>query len=106
MRAGRLRHRVSIEQFSATTDEVGDPVETWTPVDTVWANVLPISGREFFASKQVNAETTHRVFMRYRAALTANHRLVFQGRVLDISAPPINIGERNIELEIHCTEVS
>lgn len=103
MRAGRLRHRVTIEQVSEDVDSAGGPIKEWTSINTVWANVRPVRGREFSGAAQVTAEVTHRVFMRYLANLTSADRLVFEGRVFDIESV-INIDERNVELEILCTE--
>ena len=52
MRAGSLRHRVTIQRYELVVDEYGGPLrrESWKDVATVWASVEAVSGREFFAS--------------------------------------------------------
>jgi SPP1 family predicted phage head-tail adaptor len=104
MQAGRLRHRVTIQQEAVIKGALGGQAKSWVDVVTVWEAVEPIRGREFFAAQQVNSEVTHRVTIRYRTGVTAKMRLVFQGRVLDISAPPIDVEERHRDLQLMCIE--
>ena len=58
MRAGSLRHRVTIQRYELVVDEYGAPLrrESWKDVATVWASVDAVSGREFFAPHQVQAD--------------------------------------------------
>lgn len=49
MQAGRLRHRVTILNFTSFRDTTGQPVEEWQEGKTIWAEVLGISGRPFCA---------------------------------------------------------
>lgn len=104
--AGKLRHRIVIEQPTKTRDPYGAEVETWTPFATVWAAVEPLRGREFFAAQQVNAEVTHRVTLRYIPGVIRAMRVTFKGRILDMVSPPINVDERNQELQLMCVEVA
>lgn len=103
MRAGKLRHRVTVESLTATDDAYGAPVETWVANSTRWAEVRPLQGRERWAVQQVNAEVTHEVRMRYFPGLQATMRIKHKGRVLTILAP-INTDERNKELVLPCKE--
>ena len=49
MRAGTLRKRVTIQQPSeGSADPLNEKPMTWGDVATVWASVLPQSGREFY----------------------------------------------------------
>ena len=50
MHAGLLNQRVTIEQRSASVDTLGQGVETWSTVATVWAQAEPLAGREFLAA--------------------------------------------------------
>ena len=47
MRAGRLRHRVTIQSITEAADTYGDIAGTPTNGDIVWASVEPLVGREF-----------------------------------------------------------
>ena len=55
---------------------------------------------------QVNDEVTHIVKMRYLAGFTpVRHRLVLEGRVLNILAV-LDIEERHREMQVHCKELA
>ncbi|MCW2485941.1 phage head closure protein [Candidatus Symbiopectobacterium sp. NZEC127] len=108
MRIGRLRHRVTIQNFTTTRDDSGQPIKTWFDAATAWAEVAPISGRELVASGAVSAEATIRVWMRYRSDVSAASRLLalngpFKGLTLDIIGPPIPDGKCT-RLEILCKQ--
>lgn len=103
MRAGDLRHQIEIQRYTETSNDFGEVIEAWNTINTVKANITPLSGKEYYASKQVNAETTHQVFIRYISGLKPADRVVFNGRVFNILSI-INYKEKNISLELLCTE--
>lgn len=103
MRAGRLRHRVTIQENVGSENNFGETVDDWQAVTTRWAAVDPLRGRERFEAQQISAEVSHRVTMRYFADLTPTMRLVYDGRVLEIEAV-IDVEERGRELELLCRE--
>ena len=104
MRAGRLRKRLTIQQpTEGSADPLGEKPMTWSDVASVWAEVLPQSGREFYRAQQIHAELSHAISIRYRAGLTPRMRLVLEGRPLNVVAI-INVEERNRELLLYCAE--
>ena len=104
MRAGQLRHLVTIESRSATPDTYGEPAQTWSTLHANQpASIEPLSGRELIAAQAVQSDVTHRVRMRYVAGVETKHRIAFGSRVFDIRAIR-NIDERGIEWEMLCTE--
>lgn len=106
MRAGTLRHRVTIQRQEIVFGKFGAPLhdKVWENVATVWASLEAMSGREFFASQQAQSEVTQRIRIRYRADVTADMRVIHNGRVFNIVAPlPDNRGR---ELVLMCREVS
>jgi len=103
MRAGRMRHRVTIQQQSTTQDTYGQPANTWADVATVWAAVEPIRGKEYFDASQDNAETTTRVRMRYRSGITQDMRISFDSRLYNIQSI-IRPREIHHEMELMCSE--
>ncbi|MEQ7870744.1 phage head closure protein [Chromohalobacter salexigens] len=109
MRAGRLRQRVTLMRpVEGAKDQYGQPTSTFEAVDTVWASVEPIRGREFFAAQQVNSETTTRIRIRYRreyAGVDVNEwRIEYEGRTYEIDGPPIDTDARHTQLEFMCHE--
>lgn len=106
MRAGSLRHRVMLQRQPVVVDDYGGAVKDapWEDVATVWASLEAVSGREFFASQQVQSEVTHKITIRFRPGVAADMRIVYGGRVFGIVAPlPDNRGTR---LVLMCREVS
>ncbi len=105
MQAGRLRHRITIQEPVTARNGFNEAITTWVTVATVWASVEPISGREFFAAEHVQSEITHRIRVRYRAGIAPTMRVVFNGRYLMIESV-INYGERNTDLQLMCREMA
>ncbi|QNN24338.1 phage head closure protein [Planctomycetales bacterium ZRK34] len=101
--AGILKHRVELWQPVTSTNTYGEDEITHKRIDTVYAQVQPLSGRERFYAQQVSAEITHRVTMRYRSDVDSSWRLVFKNRTLNIDSV-INIDEANRWLELVCKE--
>lgn len=108
MRAGKMRHRVTIRTFTTSRSPSGQVIEQWEDGATIWAEVKGISGREIIASGREIAESTVRVWMRYRADITAANKLnvltgPFAGSTLNISGPPIPDTDMT-HLEILCKQ--
>ena len=106
MYSGALRHVVTIQRNAPTLDSYGEESENWGFYAKRRASVKPIRGREYFTSKEVASEVTHRIVMRYDdklGALTAKDRILFESRVFDI-ASIMNFEERNRMLEIMAVE--
>lgn len=104
MEAGKLRHRVTIQQFVAGSPQqlpIGEPDVAWTDLMTVWASVEPLKGRELLLAQQIQSEIDVRIRMRYRSGVTATMRATFNGVSYDILAV-IDAEIRNAELELMC----
>lgn len=79
--AGMLRSRVTIQQRSAGTDAIGQPLTTWTDLATVWADIRTTSGlsslrAERVVADQMTSEAAYSVRIRWRADVTASMRVV------------------------------
>jgi SPP1 family predicted phage head-tail adaptor len=103
MEAGRLDKRVTIQSQASTRNSIGEPVQTWSDVATIWASVEPVQGREFWAQQQVQSEVTTRVRIRYREGVTASMRVLYGSRVYDIRSV-IDPKERHEEMQLMCSE--
>ena len=105
MEAGRLRHRVTIQEKVVTRDTFGEEVITWTDVATVWGSVEPMRGREFMEGRQVEAEVSTRIRIRYFPdGVEPEDRVSYDGRVFDILAV-IEVEERHREMQLMCREI-
>ncbi|MBD9642921.1 phage head closure protein [Pantoea sp. PNT02] len=106
MQAGRLRHKVKIQNFSTIRLPSGQPDKVWVDGMTVWAEVKGISGRELMSAGAEKPEATIRVRIRFRTDVTAASRLVcitgpFKGKVLEVNGEPIPDAKAS-QLELLC----
>lgn len=83
--AGRLRHRVRIEQLEDLLDSNGETIQdpntgevarAWIEVATVWAAIEPLSAKEFIASQANQSQIAARMVFRFRPGMNAAMRLV------------------------------
>ena len=87
MRAGQLRHRVTIQKpTEGTPNDYGETLDTWSDVATVHASVIMQAAREAFEAAQVQPEGTVEVIVRYRSDLTSEKRFKFGDRLLYIDS--------------------
>lgn len=103
MNVGKMRHRITFQRQTEEKDRLGGYEEDWIDVNTTWAQVSPVSGKEYFS--QVRETTvTHRIYCRYRPGITPRLRIIYAGRTFRIISV-INWEERNEGLTIMCEEL-
>lgn len=110
MGAGELRNYVSIQKPTVTQNSYGEQVVSWTTDSKCWADISPLSGREYFSAQQVQSGVTHRVRIWYQTlsastAIGPKCRIRFGSRYFNIGSV-INLKERNIYLDLMCVESS
>lgn len=92
MQAGKLRHRIDIEEKTAPRDpvtgEYGEPVwvKRWEKCP---ARFVPLSARDLVAAKAAQSEATGRMVIRYRAGVLPTMRIVYRGEIYSIEGPPL-----------------
>jgi SPP1 family predicted phage head-tail adaptor len=84
--AGQLRHRVTIEDLSVTQDNIGIITESWQEVATVWAEIRPMSGREFIAANAIQAGVTTKITIRHMDGINAKMRVRHKDTLYNIKA--------------------
>lgn len=104
MRAGRLRQLITIQSRTEVKGAAGGRSYTWATFATVRAEVAGISGREYLAAQQIQAEITHRVLIRYLSGVKAEMRILWGTRTLEILTVLESSG-RNTELTLMCKEL-
>ena len=104
MKAGQLDQRVTVERFSRTEDELGQPIESWAPLFTCWAAVEPLVGREYLAAQAAVSEVTARIRMRFRPWMTAQDRVIHNGTTYNIVSL-IDVRSEGRELHLMCRAV-
>lgn len=103
MRAGRLRHRVTIQNKSVVHDSFGEETIIWTTLATVWGQIEAAGGRESVEERQAEAERTVRMTMRYRSDVRPEMRATWSGHTYDIRAV-LDAEGRGREMMLICEE--
>ena len=101
MKSGDLNQRISVERFTSTQDELGQPIEAWAPLFTCWAAVEPLTGREYLAAQAAVSEVTAKIRMRFRPWMTAEDRVIHDGTIYQIESV-IDVRSENRELVLMC----
>jgi SPP1 family predicted phage head-tail adaptor len=101
MRSGALRHRVLLQSRVETQDATGDPVVTWSDVATVWAEILPLSGREVRVENTILAEVNMKIRIRFYPGVIPKMRAVHEGVNYDITYVQ-NMAQMDRELVLWC----
>lgn len=103
MNIGKLRHRITLLKQVNTVNDYGAAVTMWKNVATVWADVRPLSGREYFSAQQVQSEITTQIWLRHLDGIKPSMRVKLGKRFLEIVAV-LNTQERNVSLQLMCKE--
>lgn len=106
MNAGELNKRVVIEIAQSTTDDVGQEVEAWIPLHTVWAKIETLRGQEQALAAGLAGSYDTRITIRWSPfidAITAKWRIRYpvrgQNIVFDLkSVPPVPDDKGFLEL--------
>lgn len=106
MRAGKLRHRVKVQEAARTQNSRGEVTLSYMTGTPVWAEVSPLSGTELERAGQIASEATHQVRMRHFDGLDSAKRILFGTRTFEIVEPPRNTDERDVELVLLCKEIA
>lgn len=103
MRAGKLDRSIKIQAFTSTVDDYGTPVEAWTDVAEVRAQIIEASTEEYQRAYGEGGNTSIIFRTRWRDGITTDQRVVYDGRNLNIRETK-EIGRRK-GLELRCEEV-
>ena len=101
--AGKYDQRVTFQQKAVTRNGLGEEVVTWTDVCTIWAEAIPLRGREFYAANQTQQVVDVRFRIRARSGLSNDMRLLWKTQPYDITGLIPGTGPYAGTLEIMAT---
>lgn len=104
MRIGALRHWVVIQQLARTLDGSGNTVEAWSDFASVYAEVAPLSAREFVAGQAVQSGVDTRITIRYLAGVRPTMRILHDGRLFNIQGVLSDTASGREYLTLPCSE--
>ena len=85
--AGGLEQRVTVQRPEVDVDDSGEAsVVRWIEVATVWAEIKPLSGREWLASAEFRPGVTTRIRIRWLEGVNASMRVLHGATVYGIDA--------------------
>lgn len=85
--AGKLRHKVSIQQNIETQQSDGSMVPSWVDVyPKLYAEIAPLSAREFLASGTQEMGIQTRITIRYKKNIKAKMRLLHGDTIYNIES--------------------
>jgi len=102
---GELCHRVTLQRKATEEDRnaLNEDLREWVDVQTVWAKVEELDGREFWQGEQSRAEISHNVTIRYYPGVRNEWRLQWGERVLHIASIGNPDGVKEF-LKLRCSE--
>jgi SPP1 family predicted phage head-tail adaptor len=103
MRAGKLRHVVTIKSKTVTQDSYNQEIITWTEVATVRAAIETPTGNEYLDVESKGASISHKVTIRYYRSLAPTMIVVWGSRTFEIIA--VLDDNQNRETLLMCNEV-
>ena len=84
LRAGDLDQRVQLEHRISSPDGGGGYETSWSPIGSIWAKVEPLGASESLIAQQSESVVRYQVWVRWRPDLSADMRLIWRGKTLDI----------------------
>lgn len=105
MQAGKLRHRISLQKpVKVQSPTTGAIVNSWQEVTTLWADIAPLSAREFVAAQATQSQVTARITIRFRNDVTAKHRIVHGQKIFNIEGVLADDKSGRDYLTLPCSE--
>lgn len=102
---GRLGHRIALQQRAAgVTPSLGEPSGAWATVVEVWAQAIPLTSREFFASGQMQQTLDVRFIINWRAGVSGSWRVLWRGEPYDLVGEPVDVDASRTFLELRCVK--
>lgn len=99
MDPGKLNKRITFQLQDLDSED-----EDWKDIATTWANINPISGKEYYSAETINSDLTHKIRLRYRKEITPDMRVIYNDRIFYIISV-INEYEKNTMLQLMCREL-
>ena len=84
MQAGRLKHRITIQQQIKSQNAMHEWITTYEDWATIWASIEPNRGRMYFEAKQANSEVEGRIIIRYRKGVLPTMRVTYGDKIFNI----------------------
>jgi SPP1 family predicted phage head-tail adaptor len=85
LKAGNLRHRVTLEQQVTEDNSSGETGVFWNYVTTLWASIDALSVREMLLAQQVQSQVSTKIVIRKYPGIDATYRIRHNGVIYNIA---------------------
>lgn len=85
MQINKFDRKITIFSRVQTQNDYGEMILTDSLKAMVWANVVPIGGKETWMASQIVPEAKFKMVIRYRADLDETDKVLFEGTEYDIA---------------------
>lgn len=102
--SAKLNQRVTFQSATEAKNAVHEIIQTWANVSTnptVWAEIEPVTGKEYFDAQQLRAESAVKITIRARADITPKMRAVHGSTTYEIDYVPPYVRQMYITLMCH-----
>jgi len=98
------RHLIEIWDLESTEqNELGEDTQVPKMIYKLWAEVIPVRGKEYLSMDKLVPEMQYKITTRYRPDINQAHLIKWQGRELNIKAI-VDISGKEEHMEIACEE--
>lgn len=105
MQIGRRNRKVTIQHLISGQDDIGQPVQTWSDLATVWGNVRMLTGSEAIKGGAETSTTKASIRIRRRTDVTAAMRVVLGSTTYQIKAVLPNEEDRR-DVDLVCEVIA
>ena len=108
LRAGTLRHRITLQRRSTSVDSFGAQSTSWVTAARVWASIEPSGGKELMAAQAMAIDQPATITIRWQPMFAdpktvAALRIIYGTRIFNIHSSN-NPEARNRVLTLLCSE--
>lgn len=102
--AGRRDKRITIQDKTETRGaDYSEVIPTWVDHATVWAQIEPLSGREYFLNREQQTDVTVRIRILYFTGINNRMRVIYRDKIYQVVSV-IDPLEQHEELELICSD--
>lgn len=86
MAAGKLNTRITLQRRSTSRDAAGQPLDSWQPVASVWADIKFLTGTASIRADRVTARAGVSIRIRWRADVCTGMQAVHNATVFVVQS--------------------
>ena len=105
MKAGKLRHEVTIQSNSKANDSYGQAISSWSDLASTYAHIENLRGSELFQAQSVESRINTKITIRWVDGVRSNMRVqnTYSGETHNYNIVYVNrINEIEETIELLC----